>query len=212
LIRYEKGPEPKVLVEWRATPNATWETVTSSELHDDLLREQGHVCAYCQRRIRKGVTMHVEHWRARSTHPDDQLRWKNLLGVCSGTSGRERHCDASRGNEPLFLHPVEGEGPTPIGAIRYRDDGSVVPEPTSPSAVGADLARLGLDCEAMRRSRRAVIDALHARLRREAFSPRELRRLYRLHAHEPGAARPEHAEVVRHLLARWSRKRDVSIL
>ncbi len=213
MIRYSKGPEPKALVEWRATPGVTWESVTSRALHDELLRDQGDLCAYCQRRIRSGPSMHVEHWRARSTHDADQLRWKNLLGVCSGASGGERHCDASRGNAALFLHPVDGEGPSPIDALRYRDDGSVVPEHDAPaqSSIATDLSLLRLDCESLRRSRKAVLDALRERLKRKGFTPREVRALYGGHSQSAQRDRPEHAEVVRHVLARWARKRDIAL-
>lgn len=213
MIRYAKGPEPKALVEWRATPGATWESVTSRVLHEDVLRDQGDLCAYCQRRIRSGASMHVEHWRARSTHEGEQLRWRNLLGVCSGVSGTERHCDASRGNLVLFLHPVDGEGPSPIGSLRYRDDGSVVPEhhAAAKSSIAADLSRLQLDCESLRRSRKAVLDALRERLKRKGFTAREVRALYSSHSRSGQRDRPEHAEVVRHVLERWARQRDIPL-
>lgn len=208
MIRYVKGEEPPALTAWRATPNATWESVTSAALHEALVRDQGSLCAYCERRIEMGPGMHVEPWHPRSTHHDQQLRWRNLVGVCSGTTLGHRHCDASRGNRPLFLHPVDGEGPSPLQHLHYRNDGQVS---ASDPRAAQDVETLRLNCEPLRRGREAVLDSLRARLRKRGFSSREFRDLYRRHADSVGSRRPEHAEVVRSLLRRWATKRQISI-
>src|SRR5688500_15632769 len=133
MLRFTKGREPVALAGWRSTPNATWDSgdgSTKDACRRSLSREQGGLCAYCQRRIRademaEGVpTMHVEHWEPRSTG-EMQLTWSNLLGVCNGVSGTARHCDAARGDRPLFLHPVEGKGPDPRSFVQYHGDGRI---------------------------------------------------------------------------------------
>lgn len=76
MIEIKKGREPKELVEYRQLPDASYENMDShlkNIVLDHLLHEQGHLCAYCMRRIpekRKlpigvqGAT--IEHWFPRN--------------------------------------------------------------------------------------------------------------------------------------------------
>lgn len=107
--------------------------------------------------------MKVEHWRAQSSGEDD-LRWTNLLGVCpgderleTGAHHGERHCDTSRGDQTLFLHPVEGQGPSPRDHLRYSASGEVSPKDTARQrSVSADIEALNLNAARLRRGRRGV--------------------------------------------------------
>lgn len=111
-----KGKEPKSLAEYRVeNPDASWETFRN-EARDSLrdvqgtLREnQRGLCAYCENIMRTfdGVgndDFRVEHFhpKKRPPHPPPNwdLKWTNLLGVCSG--GNDRHVGNSN---MLFSSP-----------------------------------------------------------------------------------------------------------
>ncbi len=225
MIRYVKGPAPARLTSLTATPGIDWDGLGADDkqpLREALVRDQGALCAYCQRRIAAAIEpatgrsrMKIEHWAARSDHGEDrQLAWSNLLGVClggapatsdAGPSPIVRHCDESRGARPLFLHPVDGQGPDPRTHLRYGKDGNVEPAPDA--RVEADIVALNLRAARLRRGRAAVLDALWDRLRREDFSTAALRRVARQHRIVAGETAPEHAEFVRYHVLRKLRQR-----
>ena len=97
--------------------------------------------------------MTVEHWASRSSHADP-FRWADLLGVCSGDLDGQSHCDRSRGDQLLRLHPVHA-GKRLDKVVRYAPDGAI-------ALVGfdEDLAILNLNNPALVRSRRNVADAV----------------------------------------------------
>ena len=212
MIRHSKGPPPPSLTVAAATPGMTWDGIgaeTRDPIRAALVRDQGYLCAYCQRRIDPSVIsdtgvheMKIEHWIPRSAG-QHHFTWSNLLGVCSGTSAttgadaRIRHCDTSRGNTPLFLHPVAGQGGDPRVHVRYTGTGQVEPLAPHPR-VDADIRALNLNAPHLRRGRREVLDALRERLQRQGASVHELRKIARRHKLVPGTRTPEHAELVRY--------------
>jgi len=106
-----KQAEPAELVQYRNVPDAKYDggnfTPVKDAIRLDLLLDQGHLCAYCMRRI-NAQTMKVEHWQSQSDFPDRQLAWDNLLGVCDGNEGQpwnQQTCDTRRGNTPLTYNP-----------------------------------------------------------------------------------------------------------
>jgi uncharacterized protein (TIGR02646 family) len=220
MLRYPKGPSPSVLPGWQATPHASWDSLPADDkdqVRDAILRDQGKLCAYCQRRIPTGDNrMKVEHWRAQSGG-SDMLRWNNLLGVCLGDESAEtgslkgeRHCDTARGDAPLFLHPVEGQGPNPRDHLAYSAEGEVRPK-DSPlrSTVQRDIDTLNLNAVRLRRERRVVRDELWRRLEKVGWTAKALREEYRAAHVQPGVRAPAQCEVVRYHVERWARKRDL---
>jgi uncharacterized protein (TIGR02646 family) len=222
MLQYPKGPAPSVLTGWQATPNADWDSLSGSDkekVREALLRDQGYLCAYCQRRIpTKDDRMKVEHWRAQSGGKD-KLRWSNLLGVClgdekaeTGSPEGEHHCDTARGDATLFLHPVEGQGPTARDHLAYTAQGEVRPRETpNQEAVRGDISTLNMNAERLRRQRRAVYEDLKQRLGRAGWTPKALREAYRNASIHPGTPALPHCEVVRHHVARWARQRDLTL-
>lgn len=90
-------------------------------VRNSLLKEQGHLCAYCMRRIPdERITdedtdlsnVYIEHWLPRSTKGGQRenkgLDYRNMLAVCSGNektpgvTGKHRRryftCDKKRDN------------------------------------------------------------------------------------------------------------------
>lgn len=93
------------------------------QVREALMQEQGHLCAYCMRRIPDERILqedtdlsdaYLEHWQSRSsargTGENKGLDYQNLLAVCSGNEkapgatgrrkGRHLTCDKKRGNAP----------------------------------------------------------------------------------------------------------------
>lgn len=61
-------------------------------LQESLYREQGYLCAYCERRIPVRDKMstedhRIEHWHCRDKYPDEVFSYGNLLMCCSGQIG-----------------------------------------------------------------------------------------------------------------------------
>jgi len=222
MLRYAKGPTPSVLPGWQATPHATWDSLPGNDkdgVRDAILRDQGRLCAYCQRRIPSSDgRMKVEHWRAQSGG-SDMLRWTNLLGVClgdetteTGSLKGERHCDTSRGDVALFLHPVEGQGPSPRDHLTYSAEGEVRPK-DSPlkKSVKSDIDALNMNAVRLRRERRIVRDELSRRLERAGWTAKALRDEHRAAHLQPGVRAPAQCEVVRYHVERWARQRDLTL-
>jgi uncharacterized protein (TIGR02646 family) len=218
MIRYVKGPPPPRLTELAATPDMTWDGLGAADrdpLRAALVRDQASLCAYCQRRIKADRSrIKIEHWIARSASTEHHLTWSNLLGVCLGeadaepsprsevhrapTNRKELHCDTSRGDRALFLHPVQGQGPDPIAHLRYTKDGRVEAEAQDGQArVRADIETLNLNAWRLVRGRKAILDALWKRLTRAGFEVGQLRKQEQAHRVTAGTEAPEYAEFVR---------------
>jgi uncharacterized protein (TIGR02646 family) len=224
MLRYPKSPQPKVLIRWQTTPGVSWESIPASDktkVRDALLSDQGHLCAYCQRRIpAKDEPMKVEHWSAQSGGKD-ALRWGNLLGVClggeyaaKGATLGERHCDTARGDAPLFLHPVEGEGPSPREFLRYTPEGEAYPSHENPALserVSGDIRVLNLNARRLRRERVVVHDELARRLEKGNWADGALREEYRAATIEPGVPAMPQCEVARYYVRRWARHHGVAL-
>ena len=135
MIVIKKKKAPKELIEYRQSESASYDAMPTdikNKVKDSLMREQGHLCAYCMRRIpQKNMTpdVTIEHWDAQhATDTDKGLDYRNMLAVCSGNRGHgELCCDAKRGALPtnkqaLSVNPLKPE--TLIG-IKYTRDGKI---------------------------------------------------------------------------------------
>jgi uncharacterized protein (TIGR02646 family) len=83
-----KGQQPSSLTAKRSTKGSTYDG-PQKDWQEALLAEQGHICAYCMRRIsldRKNgkPCIEIEHYLSQKLHPKLNLRWKNMIGVCNG--------------------------------------------------------------------------------------------------------------------------------
>ena len=130
-----------------------------SSVRQSLITEQGHLCAYCMRKIpdervedETNPGIYIEHWSARNA-PDGSdaegaLDYNNMLVVCSGNQfdktvkGKGRlTCDAKRGNRPLKVNPLDD---TTLETIYYKNDGSISAEDKE---IEDDLiTKLNLNC------------------------------------------------------------------
>ncbi len=93
-----KGEPPRSLLEYKQQVGATYKEMDKAiraELLSSLIKEQGGVCAYCQRYFRPGMgRITIEHHCEQSnddcngvTGPDRTMDYQNLLAVCDGKNG-----------------------------------------------------------------------------------------------------------------------------
>ena len=175
MIEIKKGREPDTLLRYRQQKGASYEQMDKSvkaELLEKLLQEQGHLCAYCMKRIPEkrelpvGVaSVTIEHWFPRNPENKEDvgqgLNYRNMFAVCSGNRGsgcREKMtCDARRGNEAIKVNPCDADT---LHGITYTSSGKIQ---SSDPVVDADInQRLNLnsECSSLPENRKQVLQVL----------------------------------------------------
>lgn len=132
-----KSTEPNSLKNYRnTTPNASYSGIDKKEVQKSLLAEQGHICAYCMRRIslKRDKTLRkpkieIEHYRSQHLHPNLVLSYGNMLGVCNGNADKADHqltCDKSKSaydkSHDLTIDPLNV---LRIQQVKYAQNGEV---------------------------------------------------------------------------------------
>lgn len=202
MISAPKGPAPTCLNRLMDTPGADWNSAHGDQkqaMREALKRDQGALCAYCQRRVDStDAGMRIDHWHPREAG-GGVFEWTNLVGSCT----HRQTCDVAKHETPLFLHPVRGRGPDPRRFLRYLGDGSVTADDTR---AAADLRTLGFNERHLIRARREVIDELRAWMKkREPTTAELLRRIAQLET--PADEAPEQATTRAYHFRRWVRAR-----
>lgn len=148
-----------------------------------LMEEQGHLCAYCMRRIPDERELPdeidpvtIEHWFPRNPSTKEEreqgLDYTNMFAVCSGNRGR-RHtrrprdltCDAKRKDSypQLTLNPCD---PATLKSIKYKENGEMFSE--NPAIQDDIKVKLNLNCISesvqLPESRKKVLEALQTEL------------------------------------------------
>ncbi|HIF9164179.1 TPA: retron system putative HNH endonuclease [Photobacterium damselae] len=124
-----KSVQPESLRLYRLEEVATYKAMPEGvrrDLVESLLTEQGHVCAYCMKRI-KAQTMRVEHWASRQDNPELQLEYSNLIACCEGNEGQPKDtytCDKKKANETLKFSPSHTR-PKINTKIDYHEGGKI---------------------------------------------------------------------------------------
>lgn len=193
MIPIKKKASPAILLEKQRiacerhlNSNGAYELLNHGDkmvILRSLMEEQGHLCAYCMRRIPDErelpdniAPVTIEHWFPRNptTHEEkgQGLDYKNMLAVCSGNKGRKHTrkprdltCDAKRKDTyaQLTLNPCN---PATLASIQYKENGEMF---SIDPAVQDDITvKLNLNCisEAVQlpESRRKVLEALQSEL------------------------------------------------
>lgn len=171
IIKMTAPPElielQKEAVQENLSANKAFAKLSGKKTHDlrvqlinQLMQEQGHLCAYCMRRIpdtrdvEQGVSdpleVKIEHWNARSSSTCGAygaLEYTNMLAVCSGNQNGPSHkkskltCDAKRGNRTLTVNPLDS---STLVTISYKEDGTIQ---SSDKVIDEDLnVGLNLNC------------------------------------------------------------------
>lgn len=144
-----------------------------TQVLQQLSRDQGALCAFCMRRIPddRGLPhAKIEHLVPRNGKDVTcgafgALDYNNMLAVCSGNEpDKSKHheltCDASRGNAPLTVNPLDE---STLSTIYYNAvDGTIH---ASDSVIEKDLVTtLNLNCNVdavqLPKARKAVLDTV----------------------------------------------------
>ena len=186
----KKLSEPPELIAYRQLPNAQYDgdpsfTPVKDKISQQLLTEQGYLCAYCMQRISPSA-MKVEHWHCQDKYPEEQLNYKNLLGACLGNEGappKDQTCDTHKANRDLLYNPAN-TGHKVNQRIRYLANGVIdADEPILKQQLGTTIAKergvLNLNQSRLVQNRKAVIDAISETLARRVGSRKkgEIQRL-----------------------------------
>lgn len=110
-INKQQANEPRSWVNYRNTPGARY--AASADLRNALLAEQGHICAFCMRRVpvpkrdpNEAEYSKIAHINSRTNHEDMQFDFDNMVICCPGNINGTSHCDKSQGftdvTQPLF--------------------------------------------------------------------------------------------------------------
>jgi len=154
------------------------------QIVESLMREQGHLCAYCMREIPDTrilesdgnySSVYIEHWIPRSvtvgSSDNKGLDYQNMFAVCSGNekapeaTGRHKKrfmtCDKRRGNKPLKINPLVENT---MNTIRYGSDGTI---DADDDEIRRDLTEtLNLNCTSdavtLPQNRKAVLDTIQS--------------------------------------------------
>lgn len=116
---------------------------SKKDIQQSLLEEQGYICAYCMQRISTDWNnetntprIGIEHYLSRELHPQKQLDYDNMLGVCNGGIQKENpttkfaHCDKTIGGKvdgKILLHtlnPLDKSKSEDL--ISYQKGGKIV--------------------------------------------------------------------------------------
>ena len=158
-MHIRKSAEPKEWTEYKNIPGVQFSGIPA--LQESLYREQGYLCAYCERRIPVRDKMstedhRIEHWHCR----DKVFSYGNLLMCCPGQiGGGESHCDVRKGNDIIEWSPLKKEC---TDSIRYSLNGTIL---SSNASWDKELnEKLNLNHEILKRNReqtlRGVIEGI----------------------------------------------------
>lgn len=169
----DKGKELKT---YREKPNPGYDGMLAplkDRIRDSLLKEQGHLCAYCMQRINPD-TMKIEHWHSQAHSRDEdeneQLDYKNLLACCMGNEGqppKEQHCDTKKRDQDISFNPANPDHKSRM-KIRYFGDGTVRSEDRK---FNEEINKiLNLNWIRLKSNRKAILDKVMEELNRKPGS------------------------------------------
>lgn len=158
-----KGPEPTRLTPYRLQAGAVYDgplfTTVKDQIRENLLNEQGHLCAYCMQRIQAN-SMKVEHWHCQDKYPTEQLNYSNMIGACYGNEKQtynKQTCDTHKRNDDILFNPANRTHHARL-KIRYSGDGKI----SSDDPVFNDQLEnvLNLNWVRLKENRKGVWDAV----------------------------------------------------
>lgn len=129
-------------------------------LRTQLIKEQGHICCYCMKRISLGNS-HIEHFWPKTFFPQIDLKYDNLLASCNGEGVilEDEYCGHKKENwwKEDMVSPTEAEIE---GMFKYTVDGKIHSVQGKPTADIAQemIVQMGLDSFHLIRNRHEAIE------------------------------------------------------
>ena len=163
IVKDQDTPE---FDKWKALANEDWQPTYENlrdpekkEVKDSLMKEQGYICCYCERRLTDDDS-HIEHFNPRSNNAADPLNYSNMLCSCQDKleKGEPRHCGILKDNwfdNQLLVSPLD---PDCEGHFAYTADGKIQPAKKSDDAARMTIEKLGLDINKLCALRKKAIE------------------------------------------------------
>lgn len=162
MLYIKKGKEPLSLTSYKKEPHAYFDGCNKNDIRQNLLKEQGYLCAYCMRRINEN-NMKIEHWYPESMLTETEgLDYNNMLGCCSGHmeghKGEDDTCDTHKGNQTITINPIKY---SMINEIKYRTkSGEIYSDNIQIENDLNKTLNLNSNKHLLKENRKAVIDAI----------------------------------------------------
>ncbi|WP_158829113.1 hypothetical protein [Mucilaginibacter lacusdianchii] len=178
MIRINKGNEPKEWTKKRETAGAVYEAIP--ELKDALLAEQGHICAYCMRRVPVAKKdpgnvelARIEHIKCRTDYPQHSMDYDNMVICCPGYINGSEHCDKAKHDKAIRFSPFD---PRVEESISYSTKDGMIKSAEKAWNEDFDTV-LVLNDAMLRLNRKNAIDGARAYLERKKWKEAELKQL-----------------------------------
>lgn len=161
-----KGQEPPIFTAWKAKSNDEWQpdygALRGNEkaaVVEALMRDQGAICCYCERRLTKG-DRHIEHLVPQSDGRGDGLDFGNMLCSCQDQlrPGEPRHCGNLKGDwyDPaLLVSPLD---PACETRFSFLGNGEIGVAHNGDHGVRETITKLGLGIPKLNAMRKSAID------------------------------------------------------
>ncbi len=165
MINITKGKEPSSLIQYKQQPDAEYDganfTPIKDDIRDQLLEEQGFLCAYCMQRLENDrLKVKIEHWHCQKNNLSEKLDYKNMLVVCLGNQGNpieKQHCDTYKGKKDLTYNPANPKHDIQ-SKIKYLVDGEIKSDDT---VLNNELNKvLNLNYFILKQNRKKVLDSI----------------------------------------------------
>jgi len=152
--------------EWKVSANDDWQPTyedlsgtTKKEVKHSLMKEQGYICCYCERRLTDDVS-HIEHFNPQSNNAVNPLDYANMLCSCQNQleQGEPRHCGHLKGDwfdNQLLVSPLD---PDCEGHFAYTADGKIQPAEKSDDPARLTIEKLGLNINKLNALRKKAIE------------------------------------------------------
>jgi uncharacterized protein (TIGR02646 family) len=158
-----KGDEPKIFSAWKALANADWQpsygTLANPEkkaVKQALMKEQGHICCYCERRLYENDS-HIEHWVPQAESEPGALDFANMLCSCQQNldKGTPLHCGNLKGDHLIPVSPFDPDCAT---RFIFTVEGEILAAQPQDQAAQDTIKLLGLDISTLNAMRARVIE------------------------------------------------------
>lgn len=131
--------------------------LTSSQLRETLLNDQGYICCYCQRRIpeEKLPKSKIEHFKCQDKNKELQLKFYNLFIACNGQIGSVETCDTAKHNDDLY--GINLLDVNLSDKIKYTKNGVIYSDIPN---INKDLELLNLNDQNLKLARESICKAI----------------------------------------------------
>lgn len=84
---------------------------SKKELREELLKEQGFICCYCNQSLKNDPKTIIEHLHDKDSNLELTFEYNNLLVSCNGgqkdPKPKKLHCDAEKKDKTILVTPLE---------------------------------------------------------------------------------------------------------